>query len=109
MKAKAGFARRLAQVSGAHSLSGLFLSRWRPTWLAWGAFCPVLKQGWTCSKGGPLGAQISLVEAGKGQVFLLFLEGCCALLYPWLDEMRENRTWEKNTVDRKSKTNWDKV
>ncbi|CAL2234981.1 unnamed protein product [Prunus armeniaca] len=48
--ARAEFARGLAWARGTQLLSGLALARWSCFLPPWAAFCPILKQGWTCSK-----------------------------------------------------------
>ncbi|CAL8103351.1 unnamed protein product [Prunus armeniaca] len=48
--ARAEFARGLAWARGTKLLPGLALARWSCFLPPWAAFCPVLKQGWTCSK-----------------------------------------------------------
>ncbi|PQQ13355.1 hypothetical protein Pyn_13662 [Prunus yedoensis var. nudiflora] len=48
-EAQARSARGLAQFDGTHHLPGQFFFRWSIFGLPWGAFCPVLCQGWRCS------------------------------------------------------------
>ncbi|PQQ16712.1 hypothetical protein Pyn_34766 [Prunus yedoensis var. nudiflora] len=58
-EAQARSARGLAQFDGTHHLPGQFFFRWSIFGLPWGAFCPVLCQGWRCSYGQALRLQLN--------------------------------------------------